>query len=217
MTYDAKFVYEDIAKGVLGDWQSPVMTVLWGVIDPVAPGSASMFLLIATSYWLGFGLLAFAVARRSSRLALLLPLLALTPPAFVFVGIIWRDVLFATTWLLAAAIAFAAAERGARLRMPAQGAGACAVRLRRFAASECADRSADPRRLHRLADADVLEAHRDPVRPGDGGILCAGASGLLRRARRDAAASLAVDHDIRPRRHQPFHQAEPVSRHLERA
>ena len=28
LTYDAKFVYEDIAKGVLGDWQSPVMTVL---------------------------------------------------------------------------------------------------------------------------------------------------------------------------------------------
>ena len=40
MTYDAKFVYEDIAKGVLGDWQSPVMTVLWGLIDPVAPGAA---------------------------------------------------------------------------------------------------------------------------------------------------------------------------------
>jgi hypothetical protein len=119
LTYDAKFVYEDIAKGVLGDWQSPVMTVLWGVIDPVAPGAGSMFLLIATSYWLGFGLLAFALARRSTRLALWLPLLALMPPAFVFVGIIWRDVLFATTWLLAAAIAFAAAERGARLRVPA--------------------------------------------------------------------------------------------------
>src|SRR3954468_9306 len=117
MTYDAKFVYEDIAKGVLGDWQSPVMTVLWGVIDPIAPGAASMFLLIATSYWLGFALLAFALARRSSRLALLLPLLALMPPAFVFVGILWRDVLFATTWLLAAAIVFAAAERGARFRM----------------------------------------------------------------------------------------------------
>ncbi len=79
-----------------------------------------MFLLIATSYWLGFGLLAFALARRASRLALLLPLLALLPPAFVFVGIIWRDVLFATSWLLAAAIAFAAAEREARLRLPAQ-------------------------------------------------------------------------------------------------
>ncbi len=120
MTYDAKFVHEDIGKGVLGDWQSPVMTVLWGAIDPVAPGAGSMFLLIATSYWLGFGLLAFALARRATRLALLLPLLALLPPAFVFVGIIWRDVLFATTWLLAAAIAFAVAERGARLRVLAQ-------------------------------------------------------------------------------------------------
>jgi hypothetical protein len=120
LTYDAKFVYEDIAKGVLGDWQSPVMTVLWGVIDPVAPGAGSMFLLIATCYWLSFGLLAFAVARRSSRAALLLPLLALMPPAFVFVGIIWRDVLFAIIWLLAAVIAFAAAERDARLRVPAQ-------------------------------------------------------------------------------------------------
>jgi hypothetical protein len=120
MTYDAKFVYQDIASGVLGDWQSPVMTVLWRAIDPIAPGSASMFLLIATAYWLGFGLLTFALARRSSRFALMLPLLALLPPAFVFVGIIWRDVLFATTWLLAAAIAYAFAQRGARLRVPAQ-------------------------------------------------------------------------------------------------
>jgi hypothetical protein len=120
MTYDAKFVYEDIGKGVLGDWQSPVMTVLWGMVDPVAPGAASMFLVIATSYWLGFGLLAFALARRGSRLALLLPLSALLPPAFVFAGIIWRDVLFATSWLLAAAIAFAATGRDARLRVPLQ-------------------------------------------------------------------------------------------------
>jgi hypothetical protein len=120
MTYDAKFVYEDIGKGVLGDWQSPVMTVLWRMIDPIAPGAASMFLLIATSYWLAFGLLAFALARRGARLALLLPLAALLPPAFVFAGIIWRDVLFATSWLLAAAIAFAAAGHGARFRVPAQ-------------------------------------------------------------------------------------------------
>jgi hypothetical protein len=119
MTFDAKYSHQDIARGVLGDWQSPVMTVLWAVIDPIAPGSGSMFLLIATSYWLGFGLLALALADRLTRLALLLPLLALLPPAFVFVGIIWRDVLFATSWLLAAAIAFAVAGRGARLRVPA--------------------------------------------------------------------------------------------------
>jgi hypothetical protein len=119
MTYDAKFVYEDVGK-VLGDWQSPVMTVLWGVIDPVAPGAASMFLMIAALYWLAFGVLAFALADRGSRLAVLLPPAALLPPAFVFAGIIWRDVLFATSWMLAAAIVFAAARRDARLRAPAQ-------------------------------------------------------------------------------------------------
>jgi len=120
MTYDAKFVYEDIAKGVLGDWQSPVMTVLWGAIDPIAPGAASLFLLTVTGYWLGFGLLAFALARRSTALALMLPLLALAPPAFILVGILWRDVLFATCWLLAASIAFAAVGYDRRVGVPAQ-------------------------------------------------------------------------------------------------
>ena len=105
---------------MLGDWQSPVMTVLWSMIDPVAPGAGSMFLLIATSYWLGFGIVTLALARRGTRLAVLLPLMALLPPAFVFVGVIWRDVLFATIWLLAAATAFAAAGRAMRLRVPAQ-------------------------------------------------------------------------------------------------
>src|SRR5665213_3963077 len=96
------------------------MTVRGGMIDPVAPGAGSMCLLIATSYWLGFGLVALALARRASRLAVLLPLLALLPPAFVFIGIIWRDVLFATIWLLAAAIAFVATGLNARLRLPVQ-------------------------------------------------------------------------------------------------
>src|SRR3977135_219350 len=73
VTFVAKFVYEYIAKGVLGDWQSPVMTVLWGVIDPIAPGAGSMFLPIATSYWLGFGVLALAGASGSARVALTRP------------------------------------------------------------------------------------------------------------------------------------------------
>jgi hypothetical protein len=119
-TYDARYVYEDIAKGFFGDWQSPVMTALWSAIDPLAPGAASMFLLMATLYWLAFGLLALTMARRSPWLGLVLLLLALSPPAFVFVGIIWRDVLFAVVWLFAAALAFAAAGRNPRLRLLAQ-------------------------------------------------------------------------------------------------
>ena len=120
MTYDARYVYEDIAKGFLGDWQSPVMTVLWSLIDPIAPGSGSMFLLIVTLYWLAFGVLALTIAGRSIWLALVLLLLAVSPPAFVFLGIIWRDVLLACTWLLSAALSFAFADRGIKMRMPIQ-------------------------------------------------------------------------------------------------
>jgi hypothetical protein len=120
MTYDAKFVYDDIAKGTLGDWQSPVMVWLWRVIDPIAPGAASIFLLTATAYWLGFALLSFALAARGPRGALLLPILALMPPALAFVGIIWRDVLFAACWLLAAGIGFSTSEQPSRIKRPAQ-------------------------------------------------------------------------------------------------
>jgi hypothetical protein len=120
MTYDAKFVHEDIAKGIWGDWQSPVMTWLWGLIDPVAPGPGSVFLLISASYWMGFGLLSLILAARANRVALLLPILALLPPALAFVGIIWRDVLFATCWLLAASVAFAGSGRPSPIRLPAQ-------------------------------------------------------------------------------------------------
>jgi hypothetical protein len=120
MTYDAKFVYEDIAKGTMGDWQSPVMVWLWALIDPIAPGAGSMFLLIATTYWLGFGFLSLALASRGKASALLLPLLAMTPPALCLAGIIWRDVLFATCWLLAATVAFAVSERPSPIRLTGQ-------------------------------------------------------------------------------------------------
>ena len=120
MTYDAKYVYEDIAKHTLGDWQSPAMTVLWALIDPIAPGPASMFLLTAAAYWLAFGLLGFTLAGRSARLGALPPVLALLPPAFVLVGVLWRDVLFAVTWLLAVVLAFSIADRSPKVRVPIQ-------------------------------------------------------------------------------------------------
>ena len=120
MTYDAKFVYEDIAKHTLGDWQSPVMTVLWALIDPIAPGSASMFLLTAAGYWLAFGLLGVTLAGRSVGLGVLPPILALLPPAFVLVGVLWRDVLFAVTWLLAVVLTFAVTDRLPGRRLPVQ-------------------------------------------------------------------------------------------------
>jgi hypothetical protein len=48
------------------------------------------------------------------------PILALLPPAFVLVGVLWRDVLFAVTWLLAIALTFSVTGRPSGLRMPIQ-------------------------------------------------------------------------------------------------
>jgi hypothetical protein len=123
MTFDALYMYKDMAKGFFGDWQSPVMIVLWSLVDPIAPGTGSILLLTVTLYWLAFGVVALTIARRSPWLALMLPLLALSPPAFVFVGIIWRDVLFAIAWLLAAAFVFAVTDRGWKQRVPVQAIG----------------------------------------------------------------------------------------------
>jgi hypothetical protein len=120
ITVDAGYVYADAKAWHFGDWQSPAMAVLWRIIDPIAPGSLSMFLLTAASYWLGFGLLAFIALRSSIWLGLATLLLAFTPPAFFFVGLIWRDVLFGVIWLLGGVLAFAAAERGGRMRVPLQ-------------------------------------------------------------------------------------------------
>jgi len=116
MTNDATFIYQYTLERRYGDWQSPLMTILWGLIDPLAPGSASIFLFVATVYWLAFAVIALTVVRRSRWLGLAVPLLALMPPAFVFLAMIWRDVLFAVVWLFAGAIVYAATERGARLR-----------------------------------------------------------------------------------------------------
>src|SRR5438309_5809081 len=45
LTNDATFVYGFIKDWRFGDWQSPVMSMLWWLIDPIAPGPGSMFLL----------------------------------------------------------------------------------------------------------------------------------------------------------------------------
>ena len=119
MTYDAKYVYLAITEGP-GDWQSPAMTWLWSKIDLLTPSSANLFLLNAAFYWAGFALVAHAVARRSFALGLAVVLLAFAPPGLALIGIIWRDVLFASTWLLAAALAFCVAECRSKLRWAVQ-------------------------------------------------------------------------------------------------
>lgn len=120
MTYDAKYIYIATKAAQPGDWQSPVMVAIWKWIDPLAPGAASMFLLIVSTYWLAFGLLALSLAPRAPLIASGLLVLAALPPAFTLLGIIWRDILFAAVWLMAAVLAWTARERTAAIRIPVQ-------------------------------------------------------------------------------------------------
>jgi hypothetical protein len=119
MSVDAQWVYKT-TFGNLGDWQSPVMSVLWHAIDPIAPGSMSMLLLMLLLYWGGFGLFAITVAGTNPSFGIAAVLLAFTPPAFFFTGLIWRDILFADAWLFAAALTFATTARPVAVRWPAQ-------------------------------------------------------------------------------------------------
>jgi hypothetical protein len=129
LNYDSRYVYEYSKSGHYGDWQSPVMTVLWRLIDPLDPGSGSMFLLITAVYWLAFGLLALALARQSLVRAVAVMLVALSPPAFMLVGMIWRDVLFAGLWLMAGSLVLlsATASKGGRLTGQAVALGLVAL------------------------------------------------------------------------------------------
>ena len=120
MTFDALYVYKDMAKHAYGDWQSPAMVALWRLIDPLAPGTGSLLLLTVALYWFAFGLIASTIAGRSPWLAVVLPLLGFSPPAFVLLGVIWRDILFGASWLLAAGLAFAVARSPSRLRLVCQ-------------------------------------------------------------------------------------------------
>ena len=128
LTLDGWYVYKAIG-GRLGDWQSPVMSVLWRVIDPIAPGSRSMFLLMAVLYWASFGIVAFTVARHVPGLGIATVILAFAPPASFLIGVIWRDMLFADIWLCAAALTYATATSRRGVRWPAQTAAMLLVLL----------------------------------------------------------------------------------------
>src|SRR5260370_14673160 len=90
------------------------MTIVWWLIDPGSPDTGTMFLLVAGLYWLSFAIAALAVARRSVGPAITVVLLALAPPAFMLLAMIWRDILFGAAWLLAAAIIYFVTDRWQR-------------------------------------------------------------------------------------------------------
>lgn len=72
--YDSVDQYGQVLRGAYEDWHPPVMARLWSVLHLAGDGQAPMFVLQATLYWLGLGLIAAALAgqgRRSGAAAVL--------------------------------------------------------------------------------------------------------------------------------------------------
>lgn len=62
--FDTVYQYAQALTGQYDDWHPPVMARLWALLVHVWRGTAPMFLLQLTLFWLGIGLLAAACARR---------------------------------------------------------------------------------------------------------------------------------------------------------
>ena len=184
ITIDASYVYAAAKDWRFGDWQSPAMSIAWWLIDPLAPGRAEH---VPAHRHILLGGLRPARAHRGAPLGvacLATPLIALTPPAFVFVGMIWRDVLFGGG-LAARRGDDARGGRSPETAAPAgAGVGIARGRLRRAAAAERHLRGRAARRLRGLADALRSKADRDHVRARGRRLLRAHSACLLRDARR---------------------------------
>ena len=162
------------------------------LVDPIAPGTASIFLVIAASYWLGFALLSLAVARRSRALAL-----AAAAARALAAGIRLRRHDLARRSVRMRVVGGGGA-RLCRRGKPATGAFAGAgdragsARVRRAAAAQRDPGRADPCRLSALAGALLLRRAALLYLPTVARSLRRDSSRLLRDLRCHAAAPAGI-------------------------
>ena len=116
MVWDAIRQYGQALSGRYDDWHPPAMNWLWRQLGVFAAGPAPMLVVQVALYWLGFALLAAAMARRRGARAGGATLAsALLPLPFWLVGTILKDSLMAGALLLAAGL-LASRQPGNRWR-----------------------------------------------------------------------------------------------------
>jgi hypothetical protein len=117
VNWDSGWIRDMARTGRFEDWQSPVMGLIWREIERLGiEGSFGMFALTILLFWTGVALLALHAARTSTPRAVIVVLMGLAPPVFVILGVVWRDVFFASLWLLAVALAVTSLDQPARTR-----------------------------------------------------------------------------------------------------
>jgi hypothetical protein len=87
-------------SGDLDDWNPPIMSLLWKVVDGISPGPQGMLLLHNLWFWLGLALLCHLAFRRTAIAALMVLLIGLFPPIFGLLGTVWKDVGLACSLLM---------------------------------------------------------------------------------------------------------------------
>jgi hypothetical protein len=99
--------------GLYDDWHPPLMAWLLGLADRVTPGGDLFVIADVTVFFLA--MLGFALSEGVPRVRAIavLALVAASPQALVFQGVVWKDVLFADATLAAfAALAMSGAPAG---------------------------------------------------------------------------------------------------------
>lgn len=114
MSFDSIVQYEQARSGVFRDWHPPAMAALWSVLNRVHDGPELMFLLQLTLLWGGLCGVAIGLVRSGRAWGAAFPLIGLAPFVFDLVGVIWKDVVLAASWIFAAGVLFAVRAKDER-------------------------------------------------------------------------------------------------------
>ncbi len=114
---DSDWQYAQILSDSYNDWHPPAMARLWSLLLVFGEGTGPIFVFHLLLYWLGFGLIAATLARRSRPLMAWAVLLFGAAPPLVMLNInITKDVGLAA--VLVSAFALIYRYRGEGLAMP---------------------------------------------------------------------------------------------------
>ncbi len=96
-------------------WHPPVMSLLWGLLDRVAPGPAGMLILQNLVFWGGLSLFVYGLGFQRGWAAVAVLLVGLFPPVFALLSTIWKDVGMACSFLLACGLLLRAERERSRV------------------------------------------------------------------------------------------------------
>jgi hypothetical protein len=160
----------------------------------------SMFLVFATLYWTAFGLLALVGTRTSTLLGVAALAVALLPPAFLPIVMIWRDVLFGDVARSRNVVALVDRPKTCD-PVPLDVRGLTVNRDRRLAASQCNFGCPFARGLRAMANAIVTEKGSSILLSRRYRHVRDGPIGLLRRIQSGEATPCTFVHGLRSWRH----------------